>query len=310
MAQKAERVIPSFSGQITDTLKPKNPIRDPYNADELRQSLAAFGYALSFSNETASTMDDARKVGIKPTVILTDHQTQGRGRTGRSWLDEPGMSVLMTIVEPFNEIDGDPRGNSFLPHQMFTLAACVALQEITGNPNVRIKWPNDLVYAGANQTNFGRKIGGVLVENPDYTSEGTYPKLIGVGINIHYPSAQDSFPKTDYGAISLSEVMHGKNLHRQNIVTAIIREWSKARVALRGLSIPATLKKYTDLWNQNAIALTGKKIRISGVNNDPDKSIEGVVIKFPFRKALTLDTENGKQEFTEFSPNTRVEIIS
>lgn len=277
---------------------------DPYNIDTLAKALNNMGYGLQYLPETASTMDDARKVGIKPMVILTNHQNRGRGRTGRSWFDQPDMSVLMTIAEPFNELDGDPTGDSYLTQQFFTLATVVALQEITGNPEVLIKWPNDLVFGR-------RKIGGILIENPDYSAVSTYPKLFGVGINVHYPSADEAFPNTDYGAISLSEIPHGENIvTRQGVVLKIMEEWSQARPHLRGVSYQPIWQKYEDLWRQNATALTGRRVRIVGINRTPDDTIEGVVTDFPLGKALILATQNGQQEFREFSSFTRVEVIN
>lgn len=277
---------------------------DPYDINSLTRALSDLGYGLEYLPETASTMDDARKFGTKPMVVLTNHQNRGRGRIGRSWLDQPGMSVLMTVVEPFNEIDGDPEGDSYLTQQFFVLAADIALQKVTENPGILIKWPNDIVFER-------RKVGGILIENPDYSAIATYPKLFGIGLNIHYPLADETFPNTDYGAISLSEIPHGKNrISRQDVVIKIMEEWSKARPHLRGVSHQPIWQKYDGLWRQNATALTGRRVRIIGINRTPDESIEGVVTDFPLGKALILTTRNGQQEFREFSSFTKVEVIN
>lgn len=279
---------------------------DSYNIPVLGQQLGELGYTLTFFDQTTSTMDEAARLGIKPRVVLADNQTNGRGRAGRSWFDQKGMSVLFTVIEPFNEIDGDPKGNSFEPQQVFTLAISIALQKLTQNPYIRIKWPNDLVYTGDDQTPYGRKIGGVLIENPDYAHNRTYPKLFGSGTNVFWHPAEG---ETDYGAISLSEIARCESLSRQDVLLAIMQDWSIARPHLRALSNPTIFQRYNDLWRENANVLTNKKIRIVGVDRSKDEIIEGQVVDCPLGKALILATKQGIIEFGEFNPNTKVEII-
>lgn len=279
---------------------------DHYDIPALGQRLGGLGYDLVFFDQTTSTMDRAAEVGIKPTVVLADNQTNGRGRAGRSWFDQPGMSVLFTVVEPFNEIDGDPAGSSFEPQQMFVLAISIALQRLTQNPYIRIKWPNDLVYTGDDQTPYGRKIGGVLIENPDYSHNRPYPKLFGSGTNVFWHPVEG---ETDYGAISLSEIARCETLSRQDVVLTIMQEWSAARSHLRALSNPTIFQRYDDLWRQNANVLTNRRIRIVGVNRSKGETIEGEVLDCPLGKALILATKRGVIEFGEFNPNTKVGII-
>ncbi|MFQ5460365.1 MAG: hypothetical protein ACE5EL_06190, partial [Anaerolineae bacterium] len=49
-----------------------------------------------------STMDEVRRraAGGAPhgTVVIADHQRRGRGRLGRPWVDEPGTSLLMSML--------------------------------------------------------------------------------------------------------------------------------------------------------------------------------------------------------------------
>lgn len=279
---------------------------DRYDIPVLGQKLGELGYDLTFFDQTTSTMDEAAKLGIKPTIVLADNQTNGRGRAGRSWFDQKGMSVLFTIIEPFNEIDGDPKGSSFEPQQMFALAISIALQKLTQNPDIRVKWPNDLVYTGDDQTSYGRKIGGVLIENPDYLHNQTYPKLFGSGTNVFWHPAEG---ETDYGAISLSEIARCESLSRQDVLLAIMQEWSITRPHLRDLSNPIIYQRYDNLWRENANVLKDKRIRIVGVNRTKDETIEGQVLETPLGKALILATEQGVIEFMEFNPNTKVEII-
>lgn len=102
-----------------------------------------------------STQDIARDLPIG-SVVVADHQTAGRGRLSRHWEAPPGTGLHASFVVP--------------PGPLLSLAAGVAVAEACG-PEVRLKWPNDLLLNGL-------KAGGILVE----TSRGK--AIVGVGVNL------------------------------------------------------------------------------------------------------------------------------
>jgi BirA family transcriptional regulator, biotin operon repressor / biotin---[acetyl-CoA-carboxylase] ligase len=102
-----------------------------------------------------STQDVARTLPIG-SMVLADHQTAGRGRHDRRWEAPPGTALLVSFV--------------LAPGHLLSLAAGIAAAEACG-PQVRLKWPNDLLLDG-------RKLGGILVE-----VHGT-KAVLGVGINL------------------------------------------------------------------------------------------------------------------------------
>lgn len=103
----------------------------------------------------SSTQDVARALPIG-SVVVTEHQTAGRGRVGRRWEAPPGTALLVSFVLRTNPL--------------LSLAAGVAAAEACG-PSVRLKWPNDLLLDG-------RKLGGILVEaSPEKA-------VCGIGINL------------------------------------------------------------------------------------------------------------------------------
>lgn len=102
-----------------------------------------------------STQELARGLPIG-SVVVADHQTAGRGRLDRRWEAPPRTALLVSFV--------------VTPSPLLSLAAGVAAAEACG-PDVRLKWPNDLMKRG-------RKLGGILVE----VSGGK--AIVGVGINL------------------------------------------------------------------------------------------------------------------------------
>lgn len=275
---------------------------DLYNIEELTATLGGLGYKFYYTPETTSTMDLAREAGTTPTVVITDTQYRGRGRMGRSWFDQPCMSILMTIAEPFSQAEGDPELFSPIPQKIAALAACMALEKQTNTP-IKIKWPNDLVSA-----HNGRKVGGILLETPDYKEHETYPLLIGVGINVHYKQ-MEGLVFSDYGVVSLAEIVSEDiRLSRADLVLAMMRKWAEFRPALRDMSDPEVFSYYEELWKQYSMLL-GRRIEVNGVENDPDKTIEGIVTNTPLNEGLIVVTESGVESIKTFNTNTRIQIV-
>jgi BirA family biotin operon repressor/biotin-[acetyl-CoA-carboxylase] ligase len=77
--------------------------------------------------------------------LVADRQTDGRGRQGRDWLDAPGNFMGSTVV---NLLPGDP-----LPASLSFVAAMatyeVVVNHLAAPQTLVIKWPNDLMLAGA-----------------------------------------------------------------------------------------------------------------------------------------------------------------
>lgn len=174
---------------------------EPDQLDRLLRERTRFG-ANRFEPSCASTQDLAQAAANGRTpppdgVVWTDHQTLGRGRQQRSWLDEPGADVAATF-----------RFTRVLPRD-FALPACTpvvvaaACEALVGRP-VRIKWPNDVFLDG-------RKLSGVLIDagvgGPD-----TY--LVGIGINAN----RTRFPRELDGIATSLALQTGHTVDRNTLI--------------------------------------------------------------------------------------------
>ncbi|MDI6830354.1 MAG: biotin--[acetyl-CoA-carboxylase] ligase [Actinomycetota bacterium] len=101
-------------------------------------------------------------------VVVARHQTGGRGRMGRQWLDLPGKSLMFSVA--LRESSG------FRASVRVALAARAAVVELGGR-GPDLKWPNDLVYGE-------RKVGGVLSES--FARETGELVIVGLGLNVGY----------------------------------------------------------------------------------------------------------------------------
>lgn len=121
--------------------------------------------------ETGSTNDDvallARERAPEGVWLRAERQSGGRGRRGREWHSPPGNLYASTLVRLRPD---DP------PAPTLALVAAVALHEVAcdfvvaGIP-IEIKWPNDLLVAGA-------KLSGILLERVEDAV------VIGFGVNL------------------------------------------------------------------------------------------------------------------------------
>lgn len=113
-------------------------------------------------------------------LCVADRQTAGRGRRGRNWVSSPEASLTFSLARRF-ERGADLSGLS--------LAVGLALRDglaRAGVDGVLLKWPNDLVCAGAGG-GFA-KLGGILVELT--SGRTTTAAVIGVGINLFKPAGE------------------------------------------------------------------------------------------------------------------------
>jgi BirA family biotin operon repressor/biotin-[acetyl-CoA-carboxylase] ligase len=137
----------------------------------------------------AAWLADARR-GAKTgpsagTAILAHEQTAGRGQYGTAWHQVPGEGLALTLVLfP----GGLPAREAFRLNAAVALGALEALREGGPAPDLRLKWPNDLVWCPGGGEDW-RKLGGILIENALAGARVAH-SLVGIGLNLN----QTGFP--------------------------------------------------------------------------------------------------------------------
>ncbi|MBQ6816682.1 MAG: biotin--[Clostridia bacterium] len=144
-----------------------------------------FNCNITCVDKTGSTNLDAKSAAQNGadefTVILANHQTNGRGRLGRTFFSPQGSGIYLSIVlrpKFSNE-------NNLFITVAAAVAVCDAIKNITGI-KTGIKWVND-VYLG------NKKICGILTESA-LSSDSQTPQfsVLGIGLNLYKP--QSDFP--------------------------------------------------------------------------------------------------------------------
>lgn len=154
--------------------------------DRIRKSLRTkrIGRRIDYVETVTSTNDVARALVDDDdgdgSVVLTEYQSAGRGRLGRSWHAPRGASVLMSVLLT-------ARGYDLSSPQLALVcgvALCDAIIDEIGMPPC-IKWPNDIILSD-------KKVGGILVEAIE-RKDGEIAHIVGIGVNClqhadHWPA--------------------------------------------------------------------------------------------------------------------------
>jgi BirA family biotin operon repressor/biotin-[acetyl-CoA-carboxylase] ligase len=150
----------------------------------------------------AVVADRAREGAPAWTVVVTEHQTAGRGRLDRSW-ETPDRAALTFSILLRPEAPGSEW--PWLP--LLTGVAVTGALQGVGVP-VTLKWPNDVLIGG-------RKAAGILVERLD-TPTGPVA-VVGIGLNVH--QRQDELPVPTATSVELAT---GSAPDRTDLLLAIL----------------------------------------------------------------------------------------
>ncbi len=120
--------------------------------------------------------------GMDLALIVSEEQTNGRGRMGRSFFSPNASGIYMSLlIKPDFDIS-----KSILVTTAAAVAVCRAIDSVL-HINCRIKWVNDIFLGD-------RKIGGILTEAiTDFESGQVEYIVVGVGLNYWAPNV--GFPK-------------------------------------------------------------------------------------------------------------------
>jgi len=149
------------------------------------------GWRAQVHARLASTNDAARACALAGDPgrlwIVADEQLAGRGRHGRAWSSPPGNLYASALLI-------DPCDSALAPQLGFVAGVALARAvEDLGAPDVKLKWPNDLVWRGA-------KLAGLLVEGAATPGRGL-ACIVGVGVNCASAPAGLAYPVSSLAAV-------------------------------------------------------------------------------------------------------------
>ena len=112
------------------------------------------------------------------TIVYSQNQFQGRGRTTKEWISEPYKNIAFSLFKRFKRPE--------LEHLfLLNVIVSISILELLKKYSVRhasVKWPNDIIVKN-------KKISGILIENT-IKKNNLINSVIGIGINVN----QEKFP--------------------------------------------------------------------------------------------------------------------
>lgn len=170
------------------------------------------GRGVLYFPEIDSTNTCAKRLGdegaVHGTLVVSDEQTAGKGRRGRTWESPSGSSIYMSILlRP-----------EITPNQapMLTLvmaqSVAKAIRAVTGE-KTQIKWPNDIVLNK-------KKVCGMLTEMSTEIAWINYV-VIGVGINVN----TESFPEELSRTATSIYLEKGQKIQRSRLIAEVMKQF-------------------------------------------------------------------------------------
>ncbi len=207
-------------------------------------------YCKTTPSTNTKALQDVRSGVIQesllPRCYLTDQQTAGRGRHGRSWQSDGGtLTFSLVVARP---------GNAVQQSRLLPLAVGLGIARFIDFEfaplNAKLKWPNDVYISGG-------KVAGVLLET---SAEATGLTVIGVGLNV---SSEPGLERNALGisSKSLSQVV-GRQLARYEILQPLVESILSA--VAEALDLP---KSVVEGFRSRCL-LTGQQISFQHMNRE------------------------------------------
>ncbi len=113
------------------------------------------------------------------TIVLAEHQVQGKGQMGAIWHSEKGKNLTFSIFKRFGALESQHR---------FGISMCISLAiykclKRFQIPDLFVKWPNDILSGK-------KKICGILIENV-FSAGAIQSSILGVGLNVNQTDFND-----------------------------------------------------------------------------------------------------------------------
>jgi BirA family biotin operon repressor/biotin-[acetyl-CoA-carboxylase] ligase len=220
--------------------------------DDLLAALAAIRETAPVRADEVTGSTNATAAGLADdgapewTLVSAGHQTDGRGRLGRTWVDEPGKALILSVVLR-------PR---LAPARagILSLAAgaamAEAIREVAGR-RATCKWPNDLLVRDG-------KVGGILLES-SVQDEGFRWVIVGVGVNLVPPAGVEE--AGGIGEVGMRALLTAFLQRFHDLYEGEERELA-LRVRSAWLTVSSTIGRLVEATTSDGTTVVGRAVGI------------------------------------------------
>lgn len=225
----------------------------------VEEAVGSWSPAIRYLEECDSTnriaAEWARGGAADGSIVITDHQTAGRGRLARSWSSVPGAGLQFSIVlRP--ELSADSLGLLNIVAGSALAVAAVAL----GLP-AKLKWPNDLILNG-------RKAAGILAETVPGPNEFA-SVVLGIGVNVNHRA--EDFPEELASSATSFRIASGKEFDRIDVLAAFLGEFGPRYSGLAWARTHEVIGEYRALCDT-----IGRNVRVHLSDREIESKAMGV----------------------------------
>ena len=246
----------------------KDKICETLETEKIGKEILCFRKVFSTNSIAKFLANHDAKEG---TVLISEIQTNARGRLGKKWEAPEGGIWMSLILRP--QVPPARIG-------LITLATGVAIAKSIRSLGVdaKIKWPNDVLI-------HGKKISGVLTEVNATFNEIDWI-VVGIGIDSNL-KLEDFSEDIRIGTTTLTEELPAK-VDENELIAIFLNEFEKVYELYKDGEIETILKDWRDLADT-----IGKYVNITQTGG---KITQGYVVGINHEGSLIIERQDGTLE--------------
>ena len=239
------------------------------NKFKILKNIPAERLKLSLFDVIDSTNAECKRIVLEKDihVIISNKQTDGKGRVGKTWSSPDSGNIYMSIA-----------CKGLLQKAPLSLIVGIicqrSIEKIIGSDLIGLKWPNDIIYSK-------KKIGGILIEK-EFMGQDIL-NIIGIGLNLNLPNKESW-----WGDLSSFNLELKRNELINNIIIELIN------------FIDNGIDQWVDEWEGLCIHMNSE-INIKQNNKIIDSGIFTGINQDGSVKITSKDGNIKKYEFGEIS---------
>ncbi|RZN15882.1 MAG: biotin--[acetyl-CoA-carboxylase] ligase [Methanosarcinales archaeon] len=227
------------------------------------------GKTIEYYREVKSTNSVAASVADNVedgTTIITEIQTRGRGRIGRTWVSPRGGIWLSIVLKP--------RIPAVRAYRLTIAAGLAAAKTIRAYEiDAKIKWPNDIIIGN-------KKVCGILTET-EAEAEQLKHAIVGIGVDTNIDTRLFPEEIRDHSTSLQTEL--GESIDRVEFIKRLLTSFE-----YEYLRLYKQFPQILDEWRY-LLATTGKRVQI----NNPTTTIYGKAVGVDREGALIIKCDDG-----------------
>lgn len=201
----------------------------------------SIGRTILFTHVTTTTMDMANMVkNIHGIVVTANYQTTGQGRNQNQWLSPFGCAMFTINVR----LKIDNKISLSLIQHIASLSIILALP--SKKLNIKIKWPNDVLFIKSMS-----KLAGILIKS--YSYDNMINVHIGIGVNVsnHHPSVCLNDLINHYNNEQTNETEKIPLMSKEEVIAKVLNNFERLYKYLLNNNLEEIKRLYCENWIHN-----------------------------------------------------------